>query len=52
VEHPVIEFRNVTKRFGEVVAVVENNLAVRAGEFLSILAGSRNRLTSTIKVVF
>ena len=34
-EPPVIEFRNVSKRFGEVAAVVDNNLAVKAGEFLS-----------------
>ena len=33
----VIEFRTVTKRFGDVVAVADNDLAVKAGEFLSIL---------------
>ena len=36
----VIEFRTVTKRFGDVVAVADNDLAVKAGEFLSILGPS------------
>jgi ABC-type Fe3+/spermidine/putrescine transport system ATPase subunit len=30
-ETPVIEFKNVTKRFGDVTAVVDNNLKVKSG---------------------
>ena len=50
-EHPVIEFRNVTKRFGEVAAVVENNLAVKAGEFLSILGPSGCGKTTSLRMM-
>ena len=50
-EHPVIEFRNVTKRFGDVAAVVENNLAVRAGEFLSILGPSGCGKTTSLRMM-
>ena len=41
-----IEFRDVTKRFDEVVAVRDNNLAVQAGEFLSILGPSMDLVES------
>jgi spermidine/putrescine transport system ATP-binding protein len=51
VEHPVIEFKNVTKRFGEVAAVVENNLAVEAGEFLSILGPSGCGKTTSLRMM-
>jgi spermidine/putrescine transport system ATP-binding protein len=50
-EHPVIEFRNVTKRFGEVAAVVENNLAVKSGEFLSILGPSGCGKTTSLRMM-
>ena len=50
-KQPVIEFRNVTKRFGEVAAVVENNLAVRAGEFLSILGPSGCGKTTSLRMM-
>ena len=50
-EHPVIEFRNVTKRFGDVAAVVENNLAVTAGEFLSILGPSGCGKTTSLRMM-
>ncbi len=49
--HPVIEFRNVSKRFGEVVAVAENNLAVEAGEFLSILGPSGCGKTTSLRMM-
>ncbi len=50
-EQPVIEFRNVTKRFGDVAAVVENDLAVRAGEFLSILGPSGCGKTTSLRMM-
>ena len=50
-EQPVIEFRNITKRFGEVAAVVENNLAVEAGEFLSILGPSGCGKTTSLRMM-
>lgn len=49
--HPVIEFRDVTKRFGDVAAVVENNLAVRQGEFLSILGPSGCGKTTSLRMM-
>ena len=51
VEQPVIEFKNVTKKFGDVAAVVENNLAVRAGEFLSILGPSGCGKTTSLRMM-
>jgi spermidine/putrescine transport system ATP-binding protein len=48
---PVIEFRRVTKRFGEIVAVAENDLAVRAGEFLSILGPSGCGKTTSLRMM-
>ena len=47
----VIEFRNVTKRFGDVVAVSDNDLAVRAGEFLSILGPSGCGKTTSLRMM-
>ncbi len=48
---PVIEFRNVSKRFGDVAAVVENNLTVEAGEFLSILGPSGCGKTTSLRMM-
>ena len=50
-EQSVIEFKNITKRFGEVAAVVENNLAVKAGEFLSILGPSGCGKTTCLRMM-
>lgn len=50
-EQAVIEFRNVTKRFGDVVAVADNNLAVRPGEFLSILGPSGCGKTTSLRMM-
>ena len=47
----VIEFRKVTKRFGEVVAVADNDLAVKAGEFLSILGPSGCGKTTSLRMM-
>jgi spermidine/putrescine transport system ATP-binding protein len=51
VGQPVVEFRNVTKRFGEVVAVADNNLAVAMGEFLSILGPSGCGKTTSLRMM-
>ena len=47
----VIEFRTVTKRFGDVVAVADNDLAVKAGEFLSILGPSGCGKTTSLRMM-
>jgi spermidine/putrescine transport system ATP-binding protein len=51
VTQPVVELRNVSKRFGEVSAVVENNLAVQSGEFLSILGPSGCGKTTSLRMI-
>jgi spermidine/putrescine transport system ATP-binding protein len=48
---PVIEFRKVSKRFGEILAVAENDLAVREGEFLSILGPSGCGKTTSLRMM-
>jgi spermidine/putrescine transport system ATP-binding protein len=50
-EKPVVELRNVTKRFGDVVAVEDNNLVIRAGEFLSILGPSGCGKTTSLRMI-
>ncbi len=50
-ETPVIEFKDVTKRFGDVVAVAENSLAVKSGEFLSILGPSGCGKTTSLRMM-
>lgn len=50
-EQPVIAFENVTKTFGNVHAVVDNNLAVKAGEFLSILGPSGCGKTTSLRMM-
>ena len=47
----VIEFRTVTKRFGDVVAVADNDLAVKVGEFLSILGPSGCGKTTSLRMM-
>ncbi|PZF76115.1 spermidine/putrescine ABC transporter ATP-binding protein [Aestuariivirga litoralis] len=47
----VIEFRKVTKRFGDVAAVADNDLAVKAGEFLSILGPSGCGKTTSLRMM-
>ncbi len=48
---PVITFENVTKSFGTVHAVVENNLTVEPGEFLSILGPSGCGKTTSLRMM-
>jgi spermidine/putrescine transport system ATP-binding protein len=50
-DQAVIEFRNVTKRFGDVAAVLDNNLSVRTGEFLSILGPSGCGKTTSLRMM-
>jgi len=47
----VIEFRRVTKRYGDVVAVSGNELSVKAGEFLSILGPSGCGKTTSLRMM-
>jgi spermidine/putrescine transport system ATP-binding protein len=46
-----VELRNVTKRFGSVVAVDDINLLVKAGEFLSLLGPSGCGKTTTLRML-
>jgi spermidine/putrescine transport system ATP-binding protein len=48
---PVIEFRSVSKRFGDVLAVADNDLAVEPGEFLSILGPSGCGKTTSLRMM-
>jgi spermidine/putrescine transport system ATP-binding protein len=51
VAHPVVEFRNVSKRFGDVAAVVNNSLAVGSGEFMSVLGPSGCGKTTSLRMI-
>ena len=50
-EQPVIAFSNVSKYFDGVLAVVDNNLSVMAGEFLSILGPSGCGKTTSLRMM-
>ena len=46
-----VELRNVTKRFGETVAVDNVSLAVRTGEFVSVIGPSGCGKTTTMRMI-
>jgi len=46
-----VEFRGVTKRFGQVTAVDGVDLAVRKGEFLSLLGPSGCGKTTSLRLI-
>ena len=46
-----IELRNATKRFGDVVAVDDVSLAVKTGEFVSIIGPSGCGKTTTMRMI-
>ena len=48
---PVVELRNVTKTFGEVVAVDDISLEIDQGEFFSLLGPSGCGKTTTLRMV-
>jgi spermidine/putrescine transport system ATP-binding protein len=48
---PVIELRKVSKRYGPVLAVADNTLAVMPGEFLSILGPSGCGKTTSLRMM-
>ena len=50
-DQSVIEFKQVTKRFGNVAAVVDHNLSVKPGEFLSILGPSGCGKTTSLRMM-
>ena len=47
----VIEFRKVTKHYGDIIAVADNDLAVKPGEFLSILGPSGCGKTTSLRMM-
>ena len=48
---PIIEFRGVSKRFGDVAAASDLNLSVGAGEFLSFLGPSGCGKTTSLRLI-
>ena len=48
---PILELRNVTHRFGEVVAVDDVSIAAGQGEFLTILGESGSGKTTLLRVI-
>jgi len=48
---PVVELRNVTKTFGDVVAVDDISLEIQQGEFFSLLGPSGCGKTTTLRMV-
>lgn len=50
-EHPAVELRNVTKRFGEVVAVDHVSLQIAEGDFFALLGPSGCGKTTTLRMI-
>jgi spermidine/putrescine ABC transporter ATP-binding subunit len=48
---PIVELRNVTKRYGETAALDELSLEVRRGEFLTLLGASGSGKTTILRLV-
>jgi spermidine/putrescine transport system ATP-binding protein len=50
-KHPAVELRNVTKRFGELVAVDHMSLQIRNGDFFALLGPSGCGKTTTLRMI-
>ena len=44
--NPAVEFKNVTKRFGDVIAVDDFSLSVQKGQFVTLLGSSGSSVPS------
>ena len=49
--NPLLDLRNVSKRFGDFVAVDDLSLAVAPGEFLTFLGASGSGKTTTLRMI-
>jgi spermidine/putrescine transport system ATP-binding protein len=50
-DYPAVELKNVTKQFGEFMAVKNTSLAIRQGEFFSMLGPSGCGKTTTLRMI-
>ena len=48
---PILELQGLTKRFGAVTAVDAISIAVKTGEFLTILGASGSGKTTTLRLI-
>ena len=48
---PLLQIKNVTKRFGELVAVDKVNLTVEGGEFVTIIGPNGAGKTTTMRML-
>ena len=48
---PVVQFQNVTKAYGQAVAVDDLNLAIQAGKFVTLLGPSGCGKSTTLRML-
>ena len=48
---PLVEFRDVNKRYGDVIAVAELNLTIEAGEFVALMGPSGCGKTTSLRML-
>lgn len=50
-QHNVIETRNLTKRFGDVVALEDANVSIKTGEFVALMGASGSGKTTLMNIL-